>query len=30
MKNICLIANFEKTQLFSEITKTFNPNKIFG
>ena len=29
MKNICLIANFEKTQLFSEITKTFNPNKIF-
>ena len=29
MKNICLIANFEKTQLFFEVTKTFNPKKIF-
>ena len=29
MKNICLIANFEKTQLFSEVTKTFDPKKIF-
>ena len=29
MKNICLIANFEKTYFFSEVTKTFNPKKIF-
>lgn len=29
MKNICIIANFEKTYLFSEIVKKLDLNKVF-